>query len=121
MPNTRTRNVLILHCSVTAYSTSSASLTMGHVYPQGTNVSAVVNVELLLETLQSELTRVGEWVNVIGYIEAKPRRSASEKGREDVPSAHVQALVIWPTGPLNVHQYEATFQANATQTHQRKA
>ncbi|UNI20608.1 hypothetical protein JDV02_006679 [Purpureocillium takamizusanense] len=100
--------VRFLGC-VTAYSTASASLTLGHLYPESTNVTACVDVRLVLGALQSEMTRVGEWLNVIGYVTAR---------REDLPepdcavgahSAHVQALAVWPTGPLDVQRYERTF------------
>ncbi|OAR01408.1 hypothetical protein LLEC1_04073 [Akanthomyces lecanii] len=82
---------------VTAYSTSTACITLGHLYPRGTNVAVTVNVELLLETLASEATRTGEWVNVIGYVKGVV-------GRE---RAAVQALMVWPAGPMDIQQYEA--------------
>lgn len=56
-----------------------------------------VNVELLLETLASEATRIGEWVNVIGYVKGVVGREA----------AAVQALMVWPAGPMDIQQYEA--------------
>lgn len=65
-----------------------------------------VNIELVLQTLQSGLTRVGEWVNVIGYVTMKPKSIRSA----DTPVACVQALVIWPTGPLDIRRYEETFE-----------
>lgn len=83
--------------SVTAYSTSTACITLGHLYPRGTNVAVTVNVELLLETLASEATRTGEWVNVIGYVKGVVGREA----------AAVQALMVWPAGPMDIQQYEA--------------
>lgn len=82
--------------SVTAYSTSTACITLGHLHPRGTNVSVSVNVELLLETLASEATRTGEWVNVIGYVKGVV-----------VGAAAVQALMVWPAGPMDIQQYEA--------------
>lgn len=83
--------------SVTAYSTITACITLGHLYPRGTNVAVTVNVELLLETLASEATRTGEWVNVIGYVKGVVGREA----------AAVQALMVWPAGPMDIQQYEA--------------
>ncbi|KND89743.1 hypothetical protein TOPH_05687 [Tolypocladium ophioglossoides CBS 100239] len=101
--------VRFLGC-VTSYSTASASLTVGHRHPKGTNVTVSVNVELVLETLRSELTRIGEWVNVIGYVTAKPKDPAAISGGAGVPSAYIQALLLWPTGPLDVQQYEKRFE-----------
>ncbi|KAJ4165785.1 hypothetical protein LMH87_007401 [Akanthomyces muscarius] len=88
--------VRFLGC-VTAYSTITACITLGHLYPRGTNVAVTVNVELLLETLASEATRTGEWVNVIGYVKGVVGREA----------AAVQALMVWPAGPMDIQQYEA--------------
>ncbi|GJN70792.1 telomere capping, CST complex subunit domain-containing protein [Purpureocillium lilacinum] len=107
--------VRFLGC-VTAYSTASASLTLGHLCPEGTNVAACVDVRLVLGALQSEMTRVGEWLNVIGYVTA--RRGTPEPGLDaavEVPeAAHVQALAVWPTGPLDVQRYEQTFGEKST-------
>ncbi|XWW92759.1 hypothetical protein V2A60_000685 [Cordyceps javanica] len=89
--------------SVTAYSTSTACITLGHLYPRGTDVSVTVNVELLLETLAGEATHTGEWVNVIGYIKhAAVGRSGRGSG-----TATVQAVMVWPAGPMDIQQYEA--------------
>ncbi|KYK60313.1 Telomere length regulation/capping, TEN1 [Drechmeria coniospora] len=95
--------------SVTAYSTASAMLTLGHRYPAGSNALVSVNIELVLQTLQSGLTRVGEWVNVIGYVTAKPKANGSADG----PVACVQALLVWSTGPLDLQRYEGTFDQGA--------
>ena len=95
----------ILH-SVLAYSPSSARLKLAHDYPQDSNVTAVVDVNLLLETLGHEQTRVGEWVNVVGYVTSKRRASKPDSGGLSV---NVQALLVWSTGPLDVQRYERTF------------
>ncbi|PNY23098.1 Uncharacterized protein TCAP_06954 [Tolypocladium capitatum] len=107
--------VRFLGC-VTSYSTASASLMVGHRHPRGTNVVVSVNVELMLEMLRSELTRIGEWVNVIGYVTARPEDPAAMFGGEDVPSAYIQALLIWPTGPLDIQQYEKSFEEGPSPT-----
>lgn len=67
-----------------------------------------VDARLVLEKLSIELTRVGEWVNVVGYVTAKP--TPSKDACSDVPSAHVQALLLWPAGPLDVQRYEKYFE-----------
>ncbi|ATY64150.1 Glucan 1,3-beta-glucosidase [Cordyceps militaris] len=85
--------------SVTAYSTSTACLTLGHLYPRGTDVSVRANVELLLETLAAEATHTGEWVNVVGYVTSVGGGTAA-----------VQALMVWPAGPMDVQQYEAALE-----------
>ena len=45
-----------------------------------TSFAAVVDVNLLLATLQTTDTQVGEWVNVVGYIEGKRTRSTGRRG-----------------------------------------
>jgi hypothetical protein len=65
-----------------------------------------VDVNLLLDTLGHEKTRVGEWVNVIGYVTRKQRMNKASPGDLAV---HVQALVVWSTGPLDVQRYEKAF------------
>lgn len=67
---------------------------------------ACVDVQLLLQTLQPGITRVGEWVNVIGYVMERPK---GRRRRSDAAGAFIQALVMWPTGPLDIKRYEATF------------
>ncbi|KAG5928297.1 hypothetical protein E4U42_000915 [Claviceps africana] len=81
--------VRFLGC-VTSYDTQTATVHLGHVYPRGTNVLVAVDLHLVLETMKPGMTDVGEWVNVVGYV---------EDGR-------VQALMIWSTGPLDVGEYE---------------
>lgn len=85
--------------SVTAYSTATACITLGHLHPRGTDVAATVDVELLLETLAPEATRTGEWVNVVGYVKSVGQGSA-----------RVQAVMVWPAGPMDVGQYEAALE-----------
>lgn len=69
------------------------------MYPKDTNVLVSVDIELVLETLQLGLTRIGEWINVVGYV-----LDGSSKAPDAV--AHVQALMVWETGPLDIQQYE---------------
>ncbi|KAL7963417.1 CST complex subunit Ten1 [Trichoderma compactum] len=90
--------VRFLGC-VTSYDSAAACLNLGHMYPPGTNETVRVNIELVLETIQSGVTQVGQWVNVVGYI---------VEGSESL--VHVQALLLWPTGPLDIGRYEKSLQ-----------
>ncbi|KAK7220523.1 hypothetical protein V2G26_008526 [Clonostachys chloroleuca] len=104
--------VRFLGC-VLAYSTRGAILQLAHAYPRDTNVTAHVDVSLVLETLGEEQTRVGEWVNVIGYITARadaPSAPTAPSTSTQAASVHIQALVLWSTGPLNVDRYEMSFE-----------
>jgi hypothetical protein len=92
--------------SVTNYATKTSILTLKHNYPRDSKVQALVDVRLLVNTLKSEETRIGEWVNVIGYIQ-EPRQ---KKHPVPTPSPYlevqVQAIVLWPSGPLKLDGYE---------------
>jgi len=60
-------------------------------------------VNILLSTLKSTDTQVGEWVNVMGYLEEKDRGPRREKGRGrgergDVGAVGVQAVMLWSAG-----------------------
>ncbi|KAH7266372.1 telomere capping, CST complex subunit-domain-containing protein [Fusarium solani] len=97
--------VRFLGC-VISYSTSSACLSLAHLYPRDTNVTALVDVSLLLETLTSEQTRVGEYLNIIGYITAKKvLRDVKLSSREEV-QVSVQAIALWSTGSMDLQKYE---------------
>jgi len=68
-----------------------------------------VDVKLLLESLKSEQTRIGEWVNVIGYITAilLPKTGHNSLGCENA-RVDVQALLLWSAGPIDTQRYEAS-------------
>ncbi len=72
---------------------------------------ALVDVNLVLESLGSEQTRVGEWVNVIGYItDAAPLADSREPTRVS-SRVHAQAVLLWSAGPLDVGRYETSLKA----------
>lgn len=73
---------------------------------------ALVDVGLVLERLGPQQTRVGEWLNTIGYITSiqpsTDREKASDRGGSKV---HVQAVLVWSAGSLDVQRYEASLSA----------
>ena len=102
--------------------------------PQTTYV-AVVDVNLLLATLQTTDLQVGEWVNVVGYVEGKRTGSTGRRGggggggggggEEErggggggggrggggsggggVIGVKVQAMMLWSAGSVNLGEYE---------------
>ncbi|OAA59082.1 Telomere length regulation/capping, TEN1 [Niveomyces insectorum RCEF 264] len=104
--------VRFLGC-VTAYAVASGVLTLEHAYPQPPATAgdrARVDVRLLVEQLGAEQVRVGEWVNVIGYVTAGAQKTAAQKssGRNEDTTADVpvQAILLWSAGPLDVQTYE---------------
>lgn len=93
--------MLIDQNSVKSYNYSQAILTLEHNFPQGTSHKALVSVTLLLETLKSSDTSIGEWVNVTGPIMAPP------PDKNMSPSVtYVQAINLWSAGPVKLHEYE---------------
>ncbi|KAK3946028.1 CST complex subunit Ten1 [Diplogelasinospora grovesii] len=100
--------VRFLGC-VTAYSTASGVLTLEHKHPQDNqSVHALVDVRLLLESLKSEQTRIGEWVNVIGYITAIQPSTDGKRAKHGASEIHIQGLVLWSTGAFDIQRYAAT-------------
>lgn len=94
--------------SVTSYATASGQLTLQHQFPKPAEVLALVDVRLLLEKLTAEQTTVGEWVNVIGYINSPPSAPVKKsiKCKNSVSLVHVQALMLWSAGSLDIGRYE---------------
>ncbi|KAH6899915.1 CST complex subunit Ten1 [Thelonectria olida] len=103
--------VRFLGC-VTSYSTESGCLSLGHLYPRGTNVTVLVDVNLLLESLTSETTRVGEYVNVIGYITSKQPSHGLGTSPSEAAQVSVQGIMLWSTGPMDIHEYEKSFESD---------
>ncbi|KAI0431678.1 CST complex subunit Ten1 [Xylaria sp. FL1042] len=105
--------VRFLGC-VTGYSTHSAQVTLKHHCPkENDDVEALVDVNLLLETLKSEQTDAGQWVHVIGYITFVNPSSSRSKS---VPRIGVQALVLWIARDLDLRAYENSMLADAHQS-----
>jgi len=63
----------------------------------------MVDVRLLLNTLKSNETSIGEWVNVMGYVtsEQTQGRAVSPK-----PEIKIQAIVLWSANSFNLEGYE---------------
>ncbi|KAK0752415.1 telomere capping, CST complex subunit-domain-containing protein, partial [Schizothecium vesticola] len=105
--------VRFLGC-VSSYSISSATLTLIHPRPDDRSpVRALVNVDLVLARLGSEQTRVGEWVNVLGYITSVPSIGSKPADGPRTPTVSVQALLLWSAGSVDLQKYEASAQSLA--------
>ncbi|EHK99682.1 hypothetical protein GLAREA_00498 [Glarea lozoyensis ATCC 20868] len=85
------------------YSSTSATCILEHKYPKDSSVQVHVDVKLLLRTMSAGHSRVGEWVNVIGYITAV--RSA-HRTLPEITVVYVQALLLWSAGSFDLHGYE---------------
>ncbi|KAI9643409.1 hypothetical protein NHQ30_008028 [Ciborinia camelliae] len=96
--------VRFLGC-VTSYNKNSAVLTLEHNFPVGNGIKASVDVQLLLSNLKSHETRIGEWVNIVGYIvELTGQQNITER----LPGIEIsiQAIVLWSSGPIQLDAYE---------------
>jgi len=101
---------LTLCCSVSSYSVSSGTLELKHCTSSDVNVTVFVDVRLVLEKLSVEQTRAGEWVNVIGYITLIPKAADGKNASSNQPEVHVQALLLWLAGPLDIQQYQLSIE-----------
>jgi hypothetical protein len=93
--------------SVDIYDSMSATLHLKDRFAsttaKSTSGSASVNVAYVLDGLNFELTQVGAWVNVVGYV----RNSADERSHPGQMSCLVDAVVIWSAGAIKLDEYEA--------------
>ncbi|KAG4417707.1 hypothetical protein IFR04_009146 [Cadophora malorum] len=101
--------VRFLGC-VTNYSTKEATLTLEHNHPPGTALKAQVDVKLLITTLKSNETHIGEWVNVMGYITGGQKEKVNDEEKVQIG---VQALVLWSAGPFSLAGYEKSLDEKA--------
>ena len=122
-PGTKVR---FLGC-IENYNAKTGHLILQHAYPPPPSPCsrAVVDVNLLLDNMKSNDTAIGEWVNVIGYVEAEPAK-IEEKGKVGQKCAHghvgkelrgamtdtrVQAVMLWSAGAIKLAEYERTLAA----------
>jgi hypothetical protein len=80
-------------------------LTLEHRHPPGNELKALVDIELVLGSIKSYETRIGEWVNVMGYIGASKQAPSSYPNRIQ-SEVRIQAILLWSAGPLKVDRYE---------------
>ncbi|KAI5927464.1 CST complex subunit Ten1 [Camillea tinctor] len=120
LPNRQVGDKVRFIGCVTAYTTNSAHLSLEHDCPKGSTVSAVVDVNLLLQNLRKEQTDIGQWVHVIGYITSikhPPRTpgktTASNVRGRGATCIGVQAIVLWTAEDLDIATYEQALMAES--------
>lgn len=121
--------VRFLGC-VTRYVISTGVLELQHAYPLHPHVCivALVDVNMVLETLKREDTLVGAWVNVMGYVEEVlkegKRGQRQEQGEAGLAvkrgvtagearralRVKVQAIMLWSAGGMKIGEYERTLE-----------
>lgn len=96
---------MLTEYSVTSYDKETATLILEHNCPVGNRIKALVNIQLLLSSLKSHETRVGEWVNVVGYIVGLKGQQDS-RDRPVETGINLRAIVLWSSGPIQLDAYE---------------
>jgi len=105
------------------YDPTTATLTLEHdVHPVTSKAGspmktiAQVDANLALDCLSWDRVRVGEWLNVLGYVEDH-KIEGGKYGKENLPVkeqpqpqpalfvVNVQATYIWSTGPMDIDRY----------------
>lgn len=109
--------VRFLGC-VTDYEDGKGQLIVEHNYASGLDsapsTKAIVDVNMLLESMKIDAVQPGSWINIIGYVRNKSPRKArrSLSGHrmvgEDLPK--IQAILIWNAGAVQVRNYEKTLE-----------
>lgn len=124
-PGTKVR---FLGC-ITDYNQATGCLALQHAYPPPPSpcLTAIVDVNILLERLKSTDTRIGEWLNVMGYVEAHPEpleeksshrrghhnhvKREERKGGKPTARVRVQAVMLWSAGAVRLAEYEKALAA----------
>ena len=117
--------VRFLGC-VTRYSISTGVLELQHVsqHSPARTIIALVDVNVILESLKREDTEVGAWVNVVGYVEEVLKDGKRQQGQEQgkaIPTkkngdcaregprammVRVHAVMLWSAGAVKIGEYE---------------
>lgn len=88
----------------------TAVLTLEHDHPPGNLLRVLVDVRLLVSTLKSNETQIGEWVHVMGYITSDQKHNRTPDARLEIG---VQAVVLWSAGPFSLTGYEKSLDQRA--------
>ncbi|RMJ21102.1 hypothetical protein PHISP_08030 [Aspergillus sp. HF37] len=108
--------VRFLGC-VRTYAISTGHLVLEHNYPRTKSdpPSVSVDINALVESLTSEVLRVGAWVNVVGYLRDAGYPSLSLSAGEGLAGAdaskmprpvYVEAVMVFAAGPVALGEYE---------------
>jgi hypothetical protein len=84
-------------------------LTLEHNHPPENKLKALVDIELVLRSIKSYETRIGEWVNVVGYVVA-PKLEPSSRPNGVQSEVRIQAILLWSAGPLKIDRYEESLE-----------
>jgi hypothetical protein len=92
--------------SITSYSIKTAVLTLEHNFPLGNRARVFVDIKLLVTTVKSNEIQIGEWVNVMGYVQPQNEHKPTSSDQH----VEIQAIVLWSSGPFNIERYEKSLE-----------
>ena len=95
--------VRFLGC-VNSYNSQKGILELTHAYPSsidGPIIRAIVDVNVILETMRRDDLEAGAWVNVLGYVQGRKKNAG-----DGAVSVNVQAIMIWGAGSVELGKYE---------------
>lgn len=97
-----------------------------HAYPKHVlpTPRVSVDVNLILETVDTSVLRTGAWVNMIGYTRVMGPKSRKGKAklrqsRNEIP--FMQAILIWSAGAVRIEDYEITLEEQRSVKKQSKS
>ena len=126
---------------VYSYDTSSGILELQHAYPKSStrSVRALVNINVILETLRRDDLEVGAWVNVLAYVQPDQAETSSKKlsserlrGKQSPSGAtsqsgsstidvKLQAVMLWNAGAIRIADYERAVESKINLDNPRTA
>ncbi|KAK5312609.1 hypothetical protein LTR93_011271 [Exophiala xenobiotica] len=106
-PNTKVR---LLGCIVD-HDTAKGQIILEHAYPKNAKPipHVLVDIDLVLESIEPSILSTGSWINVIGYTRPTQRGVRKSKARLRQPadeSSFLQAVLVWTAGALKITDYE---------------
>lgn len=102
-------------CCVLDYDAKTGCLLVEHKYNQDETAShrtsAVIDINLVLESTKPICLQKGSWINVLGYVEHIPRvkshkLQSNTKSTDTAKLCRVQAVLVWEAGAVRVDKYE---------------
>lgn len=66
----------------------------------------------IIDTLNVELTQVGAWINVVGYVKhlEQTSKAPASHASKDAPlwaASSIDAIAVWSAGAIKLDEYEA--------------
>jgi hypothetical protein len=100
--------------SVAQYNNETGTALLTHHYPVSPHqITARVNIDLVLEVVNSYVLQVGSWINVIGYICGRTLDPPLNAGVGETPvysEVAIRAVMLWSAGDLKLKSYEDRLQ-----------